>query len=68
MFTNDLAIQYYTLPLLSPPTVCGIGGKICKPKHTCSRLCDISTIAHSHCEEIEKPRRGCRDSGCNTVL
>ena len=28
IFTNDLTIQYYTLPLLSPPTVCRIGGKI----------------------------------------
>ena len=45
IFTQDLAIQYYTLPLLSPPTVCRIGGKIWSPKHNCRDHRTQGTIA-----------------------
>ena len=36
-FTLDLTIQYCTLPLLSPPTVCGIGGKTGAHGHSCPK-------------------------------
>ena len=61
-------IQYYTLPLLSPPTGCEIGGKIYELKRDCQSYETLGTVAHCRCEEIEKPTHKCCGSGYSSIM